>query len=213
MPEIFSSPKPLDIKKPPEGKAVNSPVTALQKAGHHLSSYCFRPDHVRFETQGDNEVIILLLRAHPITTIGWILTGLLLIIIPVFLFPYLVLNNFLPINYAGFMPAVVLVWYLFTFSYLLVSFLLWYFTISIVTNERIIDIDQINILNNKFSATTLVKVEDVTMRRGGLISTFFDFGDVFIQTAGTEENFEFLSVPHPEEVVKIINNESQKHKE
>ncbi len=200
-PEIFSSPKPLDKKKLSDGGF-----------GHHLSSYCFRPDHVRFETQGDNEEIILLLRAHPVTTLGWILTGLLLIIIPVFLFPYLVLNNFLPSNYTGFMPAVVLVWYLFTFSYLLVSFLLWYFTVSIVTNERIIDIDFINILHKEFSATTLSKVEDVTMKMGGFISALFDYGDVFIQTAGTDANFEFLAAPHAEKVVRIINEQLESHK-
>lgn len=211
-PEIFSSLKHTDNKKLSEDIASNPPLNVLNRSGHPLSAYCYRPSKMRFETQGDNEEIILFLRAHPITTFGWILTGILLVITPVFLFPYLLLNNFLPIKYAGFIPAVILVWYLFTFSYLLVSFLLWYFTVSIVTNERIIDIDQINILNNKFSATILVKVEDVTMRRGGLISTFFDFGNVFIQTAGTEENFEFLEVPHPEEVVKIINNISQ-HKE
>lgn len=201
LPEIFSSPKPIDKTKPPEGKS-----------GHLLSSYCLRPKKMRFETQGDNEEIILLLRAHPATTIGWIFTGLLLIIIPFFLFPYLILNNFLPVNYAGFMPAVVLVWYLFTFSYLLVSFLLWYFTVSIVTNERIIDIDFINILHREFSATTLSKVEDVTMRMGGFISTLFNYGDVFIQTAGTDANFEFLAAPYPEKVVRIINEQLDNHK-
>lgn len=196
MPEIFSSPKPLDNKKLSDGLF-----------GHHLSSYCFRPDKMRFETQGLSEEIILLLRAHPITNLGWILAGLLLIIIPVFLFPYLILNNFLPSIYTELMPAVVLVWYLFTFSYLLVSFLLWYFTVSIVTNERIIDIDFVNILHKEFSATTLSKVEDVTMKTGGFISTLFNYGDVFIQTAGTDANFEFLAVPHPEKVVRIINEQ------
>ena len=110
------------------------------------------------------------------------------------------------------MPAVVLVWYLFTFSYLLVSFLLWYFTVSIVTNERIIDIDFINILHKEFSATTLSKVEDVTMKTGGFIRALFDYGDVFIQTAGTNANFEFLAAPHPEKVVRIINDQLENHK-
>ena len=177
-----------------------------------MSSYYLRPDKTRFETQGNSEEIVLLLRAHPITTLGWVFTGLLLILIPVFLFPYLILNNFLPSNYTVFMPVVVLVWYLFTFSYLLVSFLLWYFTVSIVTNERIIDIDFINILHKEFSATTLSKVEDVTMKTGGFIRALFDYGDVFIQTAGTNANFEFLAAPHPEKVVRIINDQLENHK-
>lgn len=86
-----------------------------------------------------------------------------------------------------------------------VNFLLWYFDLSIVTNERIVDIDFPNILRKEVSATTLARVEDVTMRRGGFIRVLFNYGDIFIQTAGTELEFEFLSVPNPEQVVRIIN--------
>lgn len=35
--------------------------------------------------------------------------------------------------------------------------------------------------------------------------SLFDYGDVVVQTAAKEAMFEFGSVPHPEEVVRIIN--------
>jgi hypothetical protein len=87
----------------------------------------------------------------------------------------------------------------------LINFLLWYFTVSIVTNERVIDIDYVTILNKKFAATMIAKIEDVTMRRSGFMQAIFNYGDVVIQTAAHEVQFGFLSVPKPEEVVRIIN--------
>ncbi|MBI4991017.1 PH domain-containing protein [Candidatus Gottesmanbacteria bacterium] len=103
------------------------------------------------------------------------------------------------------MTFFILGWYLITFSYIFINFLLWYFTVSIVTNERIIDIDFINLLNKKFAETRINRIEDVTMRTGGFIRAFFDFGDVLVQTAAKEVQFEFLAVPHPEKVVRTVN--------
>lgn len=164
------------------------------------------PEGVRFETQEQGESIILLLRKHWITNVIWLATGLLLLISPIIIFPVLAISGIIPANFSGSaFSLVILVWYLLTFSYVLVNFLLWYFTVSIVTSERIVDIDFINILNKRFSATRINKVEDVTMKRGGFLRAVFDYGDVLVQTAGKEREFEFLAVPKPEQVVRIIN--------
>lgn len=164
------------------------------------------PEGVRFETQEQGESIILLLRKHWITNVIWLATGLLLLVSPIIIFPVLAISGIIPANFSGSaFSLVILVWYLLTFSYVLVNFLLWYFTVSIVTSERIVDIDFINILNKRFSATRINKVEDVTMKRGGFIRAVFDYGDVLVQTAGKEREFEFLAVPKPEQVVRIIN--------
>lgn len=172
------------------------------------------PDGIRFETQEVGETIILLLRKHWITNFIWITIGIFLLLLPIVILPAIVISGIIPSNLPGsFFSLLILIWYLFTFSYLLVNFLLWYFTVSIVTNERIVDIDFINILNKRFSATRISKVEDVTMRRGGFIRVLFDFGDVFIQTAGKEVEFEFLAVPDPEKAVRIINELMGKQKE
>lgn len=164
------------------------------------------PEGLRFETQEPGESIILLLRKHWITNVVWLAIGLLLLILPIILVPVVTISGIIPPDFPGsFVSLLILVWYLLTFSYVLVNFLLWYFTVSIVTNDRIIDIDFVNILNKRFSATRISKVEDVTMRRGGFIRVLFDFGDIFVQTAGTEVEFEFLAVPKPEQAVRIIN--------
>ena len=55
------------------------------------------------------------------------------------------------------------------------------------------------------TATTISKIEDVTSKVGGFFRSIFDYGNILVQTAGEEPNIEFLGVPHPSQIVKIIN--------
>lgn len=210
MPDIFISSgttttKPASITSDLKNKKKSTP-RRFNLSGQFFSAYHFMPEGMRFETQEQGESIILLLRKHWVTNVIWLTIGFLLLISPIIIFPLLAISGIIPTNFSGSVfSLVILVWYLLTFSYILVNFLLWYFTVSLVTSERIVDIDFINILNKRFSATRIARVEDVTMKRGGFIRALFDFGDVFVQTAGTEAEFEFLAVPKPEQVVRIIN--------
>jgi membrane protein implicated in regulation of membrane protease activity len=171
-----------------------------------FSSYLFLPESVRFETQEPGESIILLLRRHWITNIHWLIVSFMLIIIPLFLFPAVFYSGIVPAQKAiSLLIFSMFFWYLLAFSYAFINFLVWYFTVSIVSSSRIIDIDFANILNKKFAGTRISKVEDVTMRAGGFISSIFDFGKVEVQTAAKEAQFIFDDIPHPEEVVRVIN--------
>lgn len=201
MPDIFVSTK--DKTQTPVIPSV--PVKTSFPA-HLFSSYLFMPEDVRFETQEPGETIILLLRKHWITNLGWIIITVILIALPLILFPALAVFSIIPANSpASILTLIILVWYLLTFSSVLVNFLLWFFTVGIVTQERIIDIDFVNLLSKKYSETRISKIEDVTMQTGGFIRSFIDFGDVIVQTAGTETMFHFQDIPHPDDVVRVIN--------
>ena|SRR3989344_314392 len=197
MPDIFVSSKTApamsSLKK-------ETPVNGA------LSAFLFMPGDVRFETQEPGEEVILLLRRHWVTNVFWIMMSILFLITPIFLFPLVSLSGTVPRWVPNSLISLLIWgWYLLTFSYMLVKFLLWYINIFIVTSERIIDIDFINLLNKKFAATRIAKVEDVTMRTGGFIKAMFDYGDVLVQTASKEHQFGMNSVPHPDRVVRIIN--------
>ena len=198
MPDIFNS-QATATKVSPQKHQMNG----LSQA---ISAYMFMPDGIRFETQEPGETIVLLLRKHWLTNLSWLLIAVLIIIIPLFLFPAIIVGGVnigqVPKN---FISLLIFGWYLMVFSFILVNFLLWYFTVSIVASERIVDIDFINLLNKKFAETRIARVEDVTMRTGGFIRSFFDYGDVFVQTAAKEAVFQFDAVPHPDQVVRIIN--------
>lgn len=207
MPDIFVSP---NTRLPRSGGIlpVNSsgqPPTNNRSSHNPFASFMFMPDGVSFENQEPDETIILFLRKHFITNLPWIFMSLILFIIPLTVFPFLIINNLLTLFPVSFFNLITPVWYLFSFSYFLVNFLTWYFTISIVTTERILDIDFINVLHKKVAETRLSKVEDVTQKSGGFFEAFFDYGNVYVQTAGTESNFLFDEVPRPQQVVRIVN--------
>ena len=107
----------------------------------------------------------------------------------------------------GFGFVLTLIWYLITVAYAMESFFSWFFNVYIVTNMRIIDIDFYNLIYKQVSDTNLGNVQDLTYNMGGVVRTIFNYGDVFIQTAAEVTEFEFLAVPHPDKVVKVIEDQ------
>lgn len=164
-----------------------------------------------FETQSEGEKLLVLLRAHVITNIPWILIATLLIIAP----PLILLSNILDPVVSNFdipqksIEGFVLIWYLGVFAYSFQNFLNWYFNIYIVTDRRVVDMDFFQILYKRVSSAHLENIEDITFTVGGVSQVVFHYGDVHIQTAGTQNNFEFLKVPNPNKVKQII--EQAKH--
>jgi hypothetical protein len=90
--------------------------------------------------------------------------------------------------------------------YVLESFLGWYFNVYFVTNLRVIDVDFYNLVYKQVSDANIDKIQDVSYNMGGVARTVFNFGNVFIQTAAKVEEFDFLAVPNPDKVAKIIED-------
>jgi hypothetical protein len=166
-----------------------------------FSAFISQPQNIHFENQEDQEEVLLLLRKHVITNVPWILISLVLILSPFFypLFPFL---NFLPVRY---FPMILIGWYLLVFAFVFENFLLWFYNIYIVTNERIIDVDFHNILYKEVSDARIDKIQDVSYDQSGLVEAFFNYGDILIQTAAEKTEFVFELVPNPDKVVQIIN--------
>lgn len=162
-------------------------------------SYLVRPD-VHFDTQHVEEEVILVVRKHPLTQLPWISNSVILLMF--LLLVNLILPEFLKVNQ---IVSVNIFGIFFIFSYIWINFLLWYFTVGVVTNERIVDLDFYNLIYKEFSATTIRQVSDITTKIGGFFGSIFNFGDVFVKTEGFEQNIEFDDIPRPSEVVKIIN--------
>lgn len=187
----------------PKARSVMTPLTC----------FAINPSGVRFETQQDDETVILFLRQHVIVNVPWIIISALLFIVPVVVFPMALANLKLPfIIPGGYLVVGVLSWYLFILGFALTNFLRWFFNIYIVTSERIVDIDFIHILYKEFSEARLVNIQDITYNTGGIFESFFNYGNVLIQTAGTQPNFDFLSVPRPDNVVQTVSELVEKVK-
>ncbi len=207
MPDIFISPK-----KSAPSPAEETPVVK-EPSGHSLSSFITYPDNVHFDTQTDEEQIIFLLRKHLITNIPWLILTLFLILVPPIILPLIFVHGLLPLFPANFVLVFNIFWYLAVFGFALVNFISWYFNVYIVTNERIIDVDFIQLLYKQMSSTRIGRIQDLTYKLGGVVRAIFDYGDVFIQTAGDEPNFDFEAVPHPEQVVRTLSELTEKQEQ
>lgn len=178
-----------------------------------LTSFAVSPDGVAFETQEQEETIVLFLRQHIIILFGPALLTALLAVTPVFVFPFLFRQLTLPIVFpVGYAIVGTACWYVATFGFALMSFLRWFFNIYIVTDRRIVDIDFIHLLYKEFSEARLERIQDISYKSGGIFAAFFDFGNVDVQTAGEMPNLEFSAVPHPARVVETISDLLEQHK-
>lgn len=165
------------------------------------ASFAAKPRWTAFSTQAPDEQILLLLRKHPLTQVGWIALAIIIAFIPI-IFSGIPLLDFLT---PGFQFAAILGWYMLLSGFIIESFLTWYFNVYIITDERIIDVDFLSLIYQNISSAKLDNIEDVTATKGGALRSVFDFGNVQVQTAAEKTEFEFEDVPHPAQVTKLLN--------
>jgi len=163
-----------------------------------------------------DEKLVLFLRRHWLVLFGRWFFLIILAGIPVGI--YFFLATYQPQILTGkitfpFLFLLTSIYYLFIWLFFFNVFIDYYLDVWIVTTKRIIDIEQRGLFNRVVAEHSLEKIQDVTGAQKGLIQTIFKFGDVFIQTAGEIQRFDFHQVKNPFEVVRIINSLLQKKEE
>ncbi len=228
MPDIFidKDPEPVkDIEKEntqlPLSANKDELIKQLGLTPHHrkhihvFSSYCEDPTEVKFTNALEEEILLLFLRRHFITNFPWLIKALALALIPI-LFETLGALGLVPNDFvdpAGKVIAYAFYYFFILSGYIFVNYMGWFYNISIVTNIRVIDIDFTQLIFENVAATKLSQLEDVNYAQIGVFRSIFDYGDVFLQTAGAASNFEFLAVPHPEKIINVIGSLiGRKHK-
>jgi len=166
-----------------------------------LSPFAPKPIKVFFSSQLKEEKIVLMLHRHPVTQLKKILVILLLALMPIIFFSTGMFSFFTP----PYNIAFILGWYLIIIGVSFESFLVWFFSVYIVTDERIFDVDFYNLIQKNISSAKIDNIEDVTIVSGGIASSLFDFGTINIQTSAEKNEFEFELVPQPAKVAKILN--------
>lgn len=168
-------------------------------------AYVLNPKNLKFIGQDEDEEILLLLRAHPITNLKWIIPAILIFFVP-FLFPdfLLILNIDLTILPQFYLLALVVINYLAVLVIIFEGFLGWYFNVYIVTTKNIVDIDFHSLLFNNIDLTPVKNVEDANSNQGGLLGAIFNYGNVFVRSAGDEALTDFIDVPNPHRVADFI---------
>ncbi|OGM14931.1 hypothetical protein A3A76_02265 [Candidatus Woesebacteria bacterium RIFCSPLOWO2_01_FULL_39_23] len=200
-PHVKLGNRPSSLKEVETMKSIDHQVKIPEESqGGPISAFNYYPKNVNFINKDPEEKVILFLRRHPVTNLSWVVLTFVLIIAPSFLtvMPFF---DALPLK-AG--TLLILIWYLMTLTYAFQKFLDWFFSVNIVTDERIFDVDFYNLVYRKMTDANIDQIQDVTVQIGGGIRTIFNYGDVLIQTAAEIPEIEFESVPQPDKVSKIL---------
>src|SRR3989344_1354557 len=88
--------------------------------------------------------------------------------------------------FAGWLLAVWIIFFIFWTNY--------YLDILIVTNKRVIDIEQKGLFSRDIAETSITKIQDIKIEVFGMLATLWDFGDIHIQTAGESREMVVRSI-------------------
>ncbi|MCC7303995.1 hypothetical protein IT418_01095 [bacterium] len=162
------------------------------------------PDRVTFDGQDGDEQIILFLRQHPIVFIPTILRSLGLLMLFIFL-TWVFGTLFGSLVQVGALGFIIFVGGIgVAITSIVYDFFKWYFTVTIVTSTRLVDLDFQTVMDSRWSTTVLRAIQDVSYSTPGFINTIFDMANLVILTASHKENFELANLPKARDVQDIL---------
>ena len=166
----------------------------------------------------ENEHIIFEIRKH------WFIIATELIILTLLAFlPLMVPQILEEINLVITFGETENFWSVFLFLYSFYVLILWvigfvfwtnyYLDVWIVTNQKILDIEQIGLFSREISILHLERIQDITTEVRGIVRTLVKFGDLHVQTAGQQREFIIRDVPKPDLIAKKVNDVLMRHKD
>jgi hypothetical protein len=162
--------------------------------------------HKLFPSQMDDEPVYLVVREHWIRLLGKLLLW------TFFAAALIVFNRYvkasLPLLFEGRIGLITQlftqVYTLFLAASLFLIWLIYYLNVQIITDRRIVDIDQVGLFSHTTTELHIENIEDVTSQNNGILGNIFNYGMVYVQTAGSKERFEFNNVASPGLIEKTL---------
>lgn len=149
-----------------------------------------------FEGQFDDETVSFVFRRHPIVLRKSLLAFL--VILTVSMVPFLIFptnTQLLYIILAGFVIGLLIMMY---------AWMGWYFSIYIVTDQRLVQITQKGFFRRNLVELSFDKIQNVNYEIGGLQASLFRFGTIVIQTFVGDLILE--PIHHPVEIHRKLSH-------
>jgi len=89
-----------------------------------------------------------------------------------------------------------------------------YFDVWIITNYRVIDIDQKRLFHREIATIRFSHIQDVVVEIKGILASFFDYGTIRVQSAGTQQEFVMHYVAKPydakDAILRLIHKDTER---
>jgi len=169
-----------------------------------------------FPGQDKNEPVFIFLRRYYLAFLPFLAIILVMLIISFSMF-YLTLFS---LRHNPDVSSVIYNWavtgsgffVLFSIVFTVIAWFDFYFDIHIVTDRRVVDINQNKLFHREISELNLEDIEDVSVNYIGILKTIFNYGDIEIQTAGVRNNFHFPDIANPRDVASVISDLAEQAK-
>jgi len=163
-----------------------------------------------------SEHIIHTLRPHFFTFVPNFVLFFVLILIPGI--AYFIINTLFKtlVHNQIIFPILVLgasIYLLTIYLLLFFRFLIYYLDMWIVTNERIVDVNQHGLFSVTVSELDLSRVQDVTVDIKGIFPTLFHYGHIRVETASVNQHITFYNIPHPNDIREELVHLADKDRE
>lgn len=165
--------------------------------------------------QERNEETKLFARRHWIVIFWLFCQAIVLFGIPTASFLYFSSLNHSILQHPFWQPTFIVLLLTYTiaiWAVLISEFTDYYLDTWIITTERIINIEQEGLFARTVATLHLNQIQDVTSETHGPLATILSYGNVYIQTAGTRERFNFKQIDDPEAVKQLILELSRQDK-
>ena len=171
---------------------------------------------VYFPSQKENEKVYITARRHWLVFVEKVFLHIVFGIVP-YIF-YLVLGYILPTinSHPVIDPAITLffsLYYLYLLLFIYHDFVDYYLDVWIVTDERIVRIEQLGLFRRTVAEIKLYRIQDVSTEVRGILRTFLGYGSLKIQSAGTEQQFIFTDMPNVKDHAQTINTLVEEYKQ
>lgn len=159
-----------------------------------------------FPGQRPDEKVIKLLKRHKIFFAKPVIFSLIIILLMILPFYFFIFLNWIAIGiiFLGLVIIAGMFWYF---------YFLWKNDYYILTDQRIIDVDQNALFSRVFNEMSLDKIQDVTCQVVGILATVFHFGNIIIKTAGPAEDVKIEMIPNPQQVTDEISINFKSYRE
>jgi hypothetical protein len=169
-----------------------------------MEFYSFGQYH--FDGQHPNEKILLVLHRHWFDILKQFLVIFLMLLLffGSYGFTFFFNENFSWSFLESLAPFLQNLFFLFIWMFFFVIWIDYYLDIWIVTDQRIINIEQKGLFSRVVSELKLENIQDITTDVKGVIPTFLNYGNLYVQTAAEKERFVFRHIPNPYSVKDAI---------